>query len=47
MVFEVNKETCLSEGKIWVNYKHNFDNITIAIPTLFVTATLDGWGEIY
>ncbi|CAD8198931.1 unnamed protein product [Paramecium pentaurelia] len=47
MAFEVNKETCLSEGKIWVNYKHNFDNITIAIPTLFVTATLDGWGEIY
>ncbi|CAD8120846.1 unnamed protein product [Paramecium sonneborni] len=47
MVFEVNKETCLNEGKIWVNYKHNFDNITIAIPTLFVTATLDGWGEIY
>ncbi|CAD8187083.1 unnamed protein product [Paramecium octaurelia] len=47
MAFEVNKETCLGEGKIWVNYKHNFDNITIAIPTLFVTASLDGWGEIY
>ncbi|CAK56635.1 unnamed protein product (macronuclear) [Paramecium tetraurelia] len=47
MAFEVNKQTCQEEGKIWVNYKHNFDNITIAIPTLFVTATLDGWGEIY
>ncbi|CAD8196993.1 unnamed protein product [Paramecium pentaurelia] len=47
MQFEVNRETCLKEGRIWVNYKHNFDNITIAIPTLFVTATLDGWGEIY
>lgn len=31
----------------WINYKHNFDNITVAIPTLFVTSTLDGWGEIF
>lgn len=29
-----------------MNYKHNFDNITIAVPTLFIISTFDGWGEI-
>jgi hypothetical protein len=29
-----------------VEYKHNFNNITEAIPTLFVISSLDGWGEI-
>ena len=46
MAFEVNRMTCLNENKTWINYKHNFDNITFAIPTLFVISTFDGWGEI-
>ncbi|CAD8122391.1 unnamed protein product [Paramecium sonneborni] len=44
--FNVNKRECLEQNRTWVNYKHNFDNITIAIPTLFVVSTFDGWGEI-
>ncbi|CAK63943.1 unnamed protein product (macronuclear) [Paramecium tetraurelia] len=46
MQFEVNKRECLEQNRTWINYKHNFDNITIAIPTLFVVSTFDGWGEI-
>ncbi len=30
----------------WINFRHNYDNITIALPTLFIISTLDGWGEI-
>ncbi|CAD8111921.1 unnamed protein product [Paramecium sonneborni] len=44
--FNVNKKECQEQNLTWVNYKHNFDNITIAIPTLFVVSTFDGWGEI-
>ncbi|CAD8095957.1 unnamed protein product [Paramecium sonneborni] len=47
MNFDVSFDQCTRENGHWINYKHNFDNITIAIPTLFVTSTLDGWGEIY
>ncbi|CAD8054705.1 unnamed protein product [Paramecium primaurelia] len=47
MNFNINYEQCIKENRNWVNYKHNFDNITVAIPSLFVTSTLDGWGEIY
>ncbi|CAD8096268.1 unnamed protein product [Paramecium sonneborni] len=47
MNFEINFDQCIKEDRHWINYKHNFDNITVAIPTLFVTSTLDGWGEIY
>ncbi|CAD8111377.1 unnamed protein product [Paramecium primaurelia] len=46
MEFYVSQKQCLSQNKTWVNYKHNFDNITVAIPTLFVVSTFDGWGEI-
>ncbi|CAD8104211.1 unnamed protein product [Paramecium primaurelia] len=46
MEFEVNKRECQEQNRTWINYKHNFDNITIAIPTLFVVSTFDGWGEI-
>ncbi|CAD8091567.1 unnamed protein product [Paramecium primaurelia] len=47
MNFNINYEQCIKENRNWINYKHNFDNITIAIPSLFVTSTLDGWGEIF
>ncbi|CAD8147067.1 unnamed protein product [Paramecium octaurelia] len=47
MNFQINYEQCIRENRHWINYKHNFDNITVAIPSLFVTSTLDGWGEIY
>lgn len=30
----------------WTNYKHNFDDIFEAIPTLFIVSTLDQWDEI-
>ncbi|CAK68274.1 unnamed protein product (macronuclear) [Paramecium tetraurelia] len=46
MEFYVSYEECQSQNRTWVNYKHNFDNITVAIPTLFVVSTFDGWGEI-
>ena len=46
MTFDTNKIECLNKNGIWINYKHNFDNITVAIPTLFVVSTFDGWGEI-
>lgn len=46
MEFGINKIECEDEGRKWINYKHNFDNITIAIPTLFVVSTFDGWGEV-
>ncbi|CAD8125783.1 unnamed protein product [Paramecium sonneborni] len=46
MEFYVSKQECISQNKTWINYKHNFDNITVAIPTLFVVSTFDGWGEI-
>lgn len=46
MQFDVNFTRCLEMNKTWVNYRHNFDNITIALPTLFVISTFDYWGEI-
>lgn len=46
MEFYISKKECNNENKTWVTYKHNFDNITAAIPTLFVVSTFDGWGEI-
>ena len=44
--FGVSKDECLNQQRTWVDYKHNFNNITEAIPTLFVIASFDGWGEI-
>lgn len=46
MNFHVSKSECISNNRTWVYYKHNYDNITEAIPTLFVISSLDGWGEI-
>jgi len=46
MSFYVSYNDCIESNKTWVNYKHNFDNITVAIPTLFTVSTFDGWGEI-
>ncbi|CAD8209125.1 unnamed protein product [Paramecium pentaurelia] len=46
MQFRVNYEECISQNRTWVNFKHNFDNITMAIPTLFTVSTFDGWGEM-
>ncbi|CAD8095967.1 unnamed protein product [Paramecium sonneborni] len=46
MSFDINKNECIESNGNWINYKHNFDNITIALPTLFVVSTFDGWGEI-
>ncbi|CAD8054707.1 unnamed protein product [Paramecium primaurelia] len=46
MQFNVNQQECIENDRKWINYKHNFDNITIALPTLFVVSTFDGWGEI-
>lgn len=42
MNFYVSKQDC--EGE-WIEYRHNFDNILEALPTLFLISTLDGWGE--
>jgi hypothetical protein len=46
MSFRVNRDSCLESNRSWVEFKHNFNNITEAIPTLFVISSFDGWGEI-
>ena len=46
MSFYITYNDCIEANKTWVNYKHNFDNITVALPTLFTVSTFDGWGEI-
>ncbi|CAD8181015.1 unnamed protein product [Paramecium pentaurelia] len=46
MQFYINERECIETERQWINFKHNFDNITIALPTLFVVSTFDGWGEI-
>ncbi|CAD8123254.1 unnamed protein product [Paramecium sonneborni] len=46
MQFDINKQQCEDEGRRWITYQHNFDNITVALPTLFIISTFDGWGEI-
>ncbi|CAD8187071.1 unnamed protein product [Paramecium octaurelia] len=44
--YDVGYEECTRLGKEWRVYKHNFDNITTAMPTLFIISTFDGWGSI-
>ncbi|CAD8191236.1 unnamed protein product [Paramecium pentaurelia] len=44
--YDINKKECEQSQRQWINFKFNFDNITIALPTLFVISTFDGWGEI-
>ncbi|CAD8125822.1 unnamed protein product [Paramecium sonneborni] len=46
MQFKVTYQDCINQNRTWVNFKHNFDNITMAIPTLFTVSTFDGWGEM-
>ncbi|CAK82706.1 unnamed protein product (macronuclear) [Paramecium tetraurelia] len=46
MEFRVSYQECIEQNRTWVNFKHNFDNITMAIPTLFTVSTFDGWGEM-
>ncbi|CAD8084276.1 unnamed protein product [Paramecium sonneborni] len=44
--YDIGIEECQEQGKKWIVYKHNFDNITTAMPALFVISTFDGWGAI-
>ncbi|CAD8192000.1 unnamed protein product [Paramecium octaurelia] len=44
--YDIGIEECKQLGKSWIVYKHNFDNITTAMPSLFVISTFDGWGAI-
>lgn len=44
--YNINRDTCLENNQTWITHKHNFDNITTALPTLFVISTFDGWGSI-
>ncbi|CAD8190377.1 unnamed protein product [Paramecium pentaurelia] len=44
--YDVGQEECIKQGKEWKVYKHNFDNITTAMPVLFIISTFDGWGSI-
>ncbi|CAD8123231.1 unnamed protein product [Paramecium sonneborni] len=46
MQFGITYQECIEQNRTWVNFKHNFDNITMAIPTLFTVSTFDGWGEM-
>ncbi|CAD8117020.1 unnamed protein product [Paramecium sonneborni] len=44
--YDIGIEECQEQGNQWRVYKHNFDNITTAMPALFVISTFDGWGAI-
>lgn len=44
--YDIGRNECEQEGKNWIVFKHNFDNITTAMPALFVISTFDGWGSI-
>ena len=44
--FGVNQNMCSQNNGTWITYKHNYDNITQALPTLFVVSSFDGWGSI-
>ncbi|CAD8106693.1 unnamed protein product [Paramecium sonneborni] len=44
--YDIGQEECIKLGKEWRVYKHNFDNITTALPALFIISTFDGWGSI-
>lgn len=46
MNFDVSERMCHNSNGTWINYKHNYDNITQALPTLFIISTFDGWGVI-
>lgn len=53
MFYNINEQRCLELsneypdlGYRWTVHVHNFENITTAIPTLFVVSTFDGWGTI-
>ena len=45
MNFDVNYEECMENKQRWIIYPYNFDNIANGLLTLFVIASLDGWGE--
>ncbi|CAK56623.1 unnamed protein product (macronuclear) [Paramecium tetraurelia] len=44
--YDVGQQECMKQGKEWRVYKHNFDNITTAMPVLFIISTFDGWGSV-
>ncbi|CAD8094810.1 unnamed protein product [Paramecium sonneborni] len=46
MNFNINKDQCLQENKTWIIHPYNFENILNGLLTLFLAASLDGWGEI-
>ncbi|CAD8172436.1 unnamed protein product [Paramecium pentaurelia] len=46
MNFYVNKDQCLIQNKTWIIHPYNFENILNGLLTLFLAASLDGWGEI-
>lgn len=46
MNFGVSIDSCAQNNGTWITYKHNYDNITQALPTLFVVSSFDGWGAI-
>ncbi|CAD8178808.1 unnamed protein product [Paramecium pentaurelia] len=46
MNFYVNKNQCSQQNKTWRIHPYNFENILNGLLTLFLAASLDGWGEI-
>ena len=40
------KFDCLNYGGAWVNYDQNFDNVPIAIFSLFQISTTEGWIDV-
>ena len=47
MEFHVNYEDCHHEGKEWITYKDNFDNIFNAMATIYTICTCDFWVEVF
>jgi hypothetical protein len=38
---------CMLAGGVWETYDHNFDDVMKGFVTLYVTASLEGWPDIY
>lgn len=45
--YELHSEKeCLKVGGEWANQDHNFDNVPMAMTTLYVVSSLEGWPDI-
>lgn len=41
----ISKWNCLNSGSLWKNRDYNFDNIGMALVTLFIMGTTASWSD--